>query len=362
MERFAHRFTRRHILQLTGETIAAAVLTGCGSRPATPSSNLPKPSRLPAPGAIPSPSESNPQEKLRILREQNKNQLPQIKDKPLMLDQDFNQITGELKKSSSPFLQLMSRSLEQVWNSENNPTAFPVWINEASTPMAITQDNGKTNLSVALANFAGRPNQFKMISPLGKESLYAKSNPVILGLHLGLKDPQEGTPAQRAIMQGIPLVKEWINAISLIPVVNNLVPVFGTQGYRFVSINTNEPLKGEDAVYAGLAVFTFETADHTRDFHNLVDGFPIALVSTQIEPLVASGFLPGAIKTLGSIYMVASMLTRPQTAGVRTKLTAFVDRWTKSGNIIPPNDYLLVMLDPEVVAFTRELQKKLLNL
>lgn len=352
-----NRRTILRALTISSLSILAACSPQSGDRT---TSGLAVPSRLPATPIQPTKSVQTP-DRIAALRESNRQANRALTDIPLLADQDFHNITKALGGSASPFLAMISNFLEQIWTLEDNPPAFPTWINEASTPMAITHNNGAASFFAGDFSGSDETNRYKMVLPTGKESLYPKPDSVILGINLAFNTASDLSPNQTPLAEGFYLGKEWINTVGLIPSVKDLVPFYTTQGYRFISLSTNQPVKGADIEYAGLSVYYNETLGKTSQLAIIVDGFPVALLATQIESIVRKKYLPISSHTMSGFYAVSNMFKKPEWVGVNERLTNFADTWVKSGNMVPPNDYLTLMLDPKIAGFVLELQKEIIN-
>ena len=103
-------------------------------------------------------------------------------------------------------------------------------------------------------------------------------------------------------------------------------------------------------------------SDLQGTFWKLIDGFPIALVGTQLETLLTA--IPGLERShsLTPFVIASELLKFPQYKGAKIAVESFVDTWVKSNSPVPPANYLDCMLNPDVGNYILAVQNKIVEL
>ncbi len=314
------QLSRRELLAAgVGTALGVVMIAGCESKPADPASY------------------NGPIEAMKGL--------------PLLTEARFKLITGALADSGLPMFERVAADITTLHTSSKNPEELPTTIiDEETTPLAITRDNGLT----AFAEFqtsSETGSGFLLQTADGIQELPYFS-PAVLGIRLGFANELD---KHDPIHEGLYLAKEHLS-LMLFTGMSEDYHMHLPDGQRLLEKDGNEMTDPKNLERAGFSTLVTRTGMEGSDAWKAIDIMPVLLLTPSIIELGRKGILPESTSTLGNFYRVAEeVLNDPK---LYQALVDLSDAWLDSPTMTGPKDIADLVKNPVISSAIERIFKK----
>ncbi|MBI4098286.1 MAG: hypothetical protein HY426_04590 [Candidatus Levybacteria bacterium] len=265
--------------------------------------------------------------------------IPDLKGRPLVSNERFEELTKALSDSGQPLLERVAGELEEMHTEKTNPQDLPSIVSEKSAPLAITRDNSE----FALASVYVLPDESSsgFLLDTGSElQIWPYSKPAILGINIVTNEKME---RRDPIDESLYLAKEYLSLMVIIRMFQDYERMM-PEGHKFLELDGSRMLDTDAIMRAGMSVGSYELGDERSGFWKMADIVPALIMIPSIINLIIDEKLPERTDTLTSFYGIVNMVYENEE--LMDLLWRLSDDWYNSPSIIGPEDLVEQLKNP----------------
>lgn len=269
-----------------------------------------------------------------------------LQGRPLISDGRFEELTKALIKSGEPFLERVGREVKRLHNQTENPSGFPIIVDEETTPLVITRDYSDKALAAIFTPQEDPGPGFLIGDDTTQSEEWKYSKPGLLGINIAANELLD---QRDPIEESLYLAKEHLSLMLGLRMFSEY-SLFLPPGVRFLELNGSEMYDTDALARAGFAVGMRGKegmGDRSSDFWKVGDIAPVLLLVPSIVDLIRSGKLPGGTTyTLGNYYNAATEVIRNDE--YTREVYSLADDWMFSDSMLGPEDAVRRLLNPKM--------------